>query len=172
MLIRDEQAGDVDAIRTLVALAFATDAEARLIDDLRTAGRLTISLAAVSNSRIVGHIAFSPVAATIGASSIGLGLAPLSVVEAERRRGVGASLVRAGLERCRETDVPYVVVLGEPGYYERFGFRAAEAFGLYDSYGGGAAFQVLELREGGIPRDGGLVRYAPEFTVFEGDASS
>lgn len=172
MLIRDEQPGDIDAIRTLVSSAFATDAEARLIEKLRAANRLTISLAAVSSSRIIGHIAFSPVAAAIGASSIGLGLAPLSVVETERRRGVGAALVQAGLDRCRETEIPFVVVLGEPGYYERFGFRAAEAFGLYDSYGGGAAFQVLELREGGVPRDGGLVRYAPEFAVFEGDASS
>ena len=172
MLIRDERSCDVDAIRSLVSSAFPTDAEARLIDKLRAANRLTISLVVESNNRIIGHIAFSPVAAATGASSIGLGLAPLSVVETERRRGVGAALVRAGLERCRETGIPFVAVLGEPGYYGRLGFHAAEEFGLYDAYGGGAAFQVLELRERGAPRDGGLVRYAPEFAIFEAGASS
>ena len=171
MLIRNEQPGDFDSIHKLVAAAFPTEAEARLVDLLRAAGRLHISLVAVQNEQIVGHVAFSPVTSANDMSSLGLGLAPLAVAEADRRRGVGAALVRAGLQRCREMDVPYVVVLGEPEYYGRFGFRTAAECGLYDAYGGGAAFQVLELYEGGAPRDGGLVRYSPEFAIFDGDTA-
>lgn len=167
MLIRDEQPGDFDAIHKLVASAFPTDAEARLVDLLRAAGRLHVSLVAVQDEQIIGHVAFSPVT-TANDTSHWLGLAPLAVTEAKRRRGVGAALVRAGLHRCGELESPFVVVLGEPDYYGRFGFRAAAKFGLYDAYGGGAAFQVLDLRDTGAPCVGGLVQYAPEFAIRSG----
>jgi putative acetyltransferase len=64
------------------------------------------------------------------------------------------------------TSVGFLVVLGEPAYYGRFGFTAAAACGLADEYGGGAAFQALELRPGAIPHGAGLVRYAPEFAAL------
>ena len=57
------------------------------------------------------------------------------------------------------------MVLGEPGYYGRFGFQPAPGLGLSDAYGGGDAFQVIELLPGGIPVGAGLVRYAPEFAL-------
>jgi putative acetyltransferase len=63
-----------------------------------------------------------------------------------------------------------VVVLGGPAYYRRFGFTAAAGWGLADEYGGGDAFQVLEIRAGAIPRGAGLVRYAPEFAALGGPA--
>ena len=169
MLIRSEQAEDAAAIHQLIAAAFPTDAESRLVDLLRASGRLAFSLLAVKDEKIVGHIAFSPVTTAIGGATSGLGLAPLAVAESKRQQGIGEALVRAGLQRCREAAIPYVVVLGEPDFYGRFGFRAAAEFGLYDAYGGGAAFQVLELCKGGAPRDGGLVQYAPEFAIFGGD---
>lgn len=171
MLIRDEQADDATVIHQLIAASFPTDAESRLVDLLRASGRLSFSLLAVKDERIVGHIAFSPVTTAIGGATTGLGLAPLAVAESERQRGIGEALVRAGLQRCREAAVPYVVVLGAPDYYGRFGFSAAAEFGLYDAYGGGAAFQVLELGKAGAPRDGGLVQYAPEFAIFGGDGT-
>jgi putative acetyltransferase len=58
-------------------------------------------------------------------------------------------------------------VLGEPAYYARFGFRPAAEFGLTDEYGGGQAFQAVELAAGGLPAGAGLVRYAPEFAAVE-----
>ena len=58
------------------------------------------------------------------------------------------------------------MVLGEPEYYGRFGFRSAAKFGLTDEYGGGAAFQAMEFRDGALPRDAGLVHYAEEFAIF------
>lgn len=99
--------------------------------------------------------------------AVGAGLGPIAVAESHRRRGIAAELVRAGLEACREAGFGWVVVLGEPAYYARFGFRPAVEFGLSDEYGGGAAFQILELVTGAAPVGAGLVQYAPEFASLE-----
>ncbi len=164
-IIRRERPADVLAIRRLHEVAFPTPAEARLVDGLRRSGRLVVSLVAEESSEIVGHVAFSPVSA--GASSEGLGLAPLAVASGRRRRGVGSALVRGGLDAGRRAGFGFVVVLGEPAYYERFGFAAARGWGLLDEYGGGAAFQALELRPGAIPRGSGAVRYGDEFALLD-----
>jgi len=153
----------------LIAAAFPTDAEARLVAALRSAGRLAVSLVAEVDGPIVGHVAFSPVdvpASRTGEGPVAEGLAPLSVAAAFRRRGIGAALVAAGLDACRAAGAGFVVVLGDPRYYGRFGFGPARAVGLADEYAGGDAFQVLELRPGSVPPAGGTVRYAPEFSIF------
>lgn len=159
--IRGEHPNDRQAIHRLHAACFPTEAEARLVDLLRDAGRLIVSLVAEVDGSVVGHVAFSPVTDENGA--VGAGLAPLAVIESHRRQGVAAELVCAGLDACRDAGFRWAVVLGEPEYYGRFGFRAASQFGLSDEYGGGSAFQAIELVPGGIPVGGGLVRYAPEF---------
>jgi putative acetyltransferase len=164
--IRPEAPGDIVAIHALNCACFPSDDEARLVDLLRDAGRLTASLVAVNARKVIGHVAFSPVMAENGAT--GAGLAPLAVAESLRRQGVAAALVRAGLETCRAARIAWVVVLGEPEYYGRFGFRPASAFGLSDEYGGGEAFQALAIVPGGVPTDAGLVRYAPEFGSLSG----
>ena len=74
--------------------------------------------------------------------------------------------MRAGLDAGRRAGFGFVVVFGEPAYYERFGFAAARGWGLLDDYGGGDAFQALELRPGGIPCGAGLVRYGEEFELL------
>jgi predicted N-acetyltransferase YhbS len=164
-IIRPERAADVLAIRRLHEEAFPTPAEARLVDGLRGSGRLVVSFVAEESSEIVGHVAFSPVSA--GASSEGLGLAPLAVASGCRRRGVGSALVRGGLDASRRAGFGFVVVLGEPAYYERFGFAPASGWGLLDEYGGGAIFQALELGPGAIPRGAGRVRYCEEFALLD-----
>lgn len=161
MVIRPEQPDDAAAICAVHTASFPSAGEARLIDLLRAAGRLAVSLVAESGGVVIGHVAFSPV--TVETGVLGAGLAPLAVVEAHRRQGIAAQLVRAGLEACRAAGFVWVVVLGEPAYYSRFGFRAASEFGLCDEYGGGTAFQCLELVPGAIPVGTGLARYAPEF---------
>jgi putative acetyltransferase len=163
-IIRPERPADVLAIHRLHEEAFPTPAEARLVDALRASGGLVISLVAEEAGEIAGHVALSPV--STGASPGGLGLAPLAVASGCRRRGVGHSLVRTGLDASRRAGSAFVVVLGEPAYYERFGFTAASGWGLLDEYGAGPAFQVLELRPGGVPRGAGLVRYAEEFALL------
>lgn len=177
MTIRYEQTGDAVAIFAVHAESFSSDAEARLVDLLRTAGRLTVSLVAEVDGHVVGHVAFSPVTVALEPSAVkrspGVGLAPVAVVEAFRRQGVAGELIRTGLLACRDRGYGWAVVLGEPAYYGRFGFRAAAEFGLSDEYGGGPAFQAIELTSGALPRNAGLVRYAPEFAMFgESDAGA
>ena len=163
-IVRPERPEDVLAIHRLHEEAFPTPAEACLVDALRASRRLVISLVAEEEGEIVGHLALSPVSA--GDTPGGLGLAPLAVASGWRRRGVGGALVRAGLDASRHAGSAFVVVLGEPAYYGRFGFTVASSWGLWDQYGGGPAFQVLELRPGGVPRGAGLVQYAEEFALL------
>ena len=106
-------------------------------------------------------MAFSPV--NVAEKGRGLGLAPIAVLPESRRRGIAARLIRGGLAVCERSGVDFVVVLGDPHYYGRFGFVPARRWRLTDEYGGGDAFQALELRTASIPAGGGIVRYAPEF---------
>ncbi|MCC6906855.1 MAG: N-acetyltransferase [Phycisphaerales bacterium] len=165
MLIRPEEPRDADSIHAVLAVSFPTDAEARLVDALPGGGHLTVSMVAIDEDRVIGHVAFSPVRAESGAA--GVGLAPVAVLESHRRRGIGAALIEAGLDACRSLDAGWAVVLGEPAYYSRFGFVAASQFGLHDEYEGGDVFQALELRAGSMPHGAGLVKYAAEFRMVE-----
>jgi putative acetyltransferase len=160
-VVRPEQPGDVAAIHAVHAASFPTDVEARLVNLLRAAGHLLVSLVAEADGAVVGHVAFSRVSAATGA--VGAGLAPVAVLESYRRQGIAAGLIEAGMAACLSAGFGWVVVMGEPAYYSRFGFRPASVFGLSDEYGGGPAFQVVELIPGGLPSGAGLVRYAPEF---------
>lgn len=159
MRIRPETHADAVAIAAVHQACFETDVEARIVDQLRADGDLRISLVAVDDGDVVGHVAFSPV--THG----GLGLGPVAVVSAHRGRGVAARLIEAGLSHARESGTPFVVVLGDPAYYRRFGFGPASARGLVDDYAGGDAFQVLELRPGGIPEGARHIHYASPFAT-------
>jgi putative acetyltransferase len=164
LLVRSEAPRDIAPVRELLSASFPTLAEAALVDALRAAGHLTLSLVAEVDGDVVGHIAFSPVLAEGGHG--GLGLAPLAVLEPHRRRGVGARLVAGGLVACSAMGCGWVVVLGDPEYYSRFGFRSAPALGLQDEYGGGDAFQVVELLPGTLPQGAGLVRYSAQFAAL------
>jgi putative acetyltransferase len=164
-MIRPEQPGDVSAIHELLRSTFPTEDEAQLVDALRAAGRLPISIVAEEDGRIVGHIALSPV--TVGElTGDGLGLAPLAVIPHRQRQGIGSRLVRAGLEAAAERNTGFVVVLGHPEYYPRFGFKRASAAGLQNEYSADEAFMVLEIRPGSMLAGGGLVKYAPEFNAL------
>jgi putative acetyltransferase len=165
--IRAERAGEVPSIRRVHQRAFPGPGEARLVEALRDAGRLVVSMVAELDGMIVGHIAFTPVTLDRAPQvRDALGLAPLAVVPDRQRHGIGRRLIEAGLEAARATGAGLVVVLGEPEYYARFGFEPAARWGLHDEYGGGGAFLARELRPGAMPACGGLVRYVAEFTVL------
>lgn len=170
MNVRPEAPADHGKIRAVHTASFPTVAEACLVDDLRAAGRLRVSLVAEDQGDIVGHVAFSPVS-VIGATD-GVGLGPVSVLPAFRRRGIAHQLIREGLAVCEGLKHGFVVVLGDPRYYGRFRFTPASDRGLRDEYGGGDAFQVLELLPGAIPAGGGVVRYSPEFAVVDGESTA
>jgi len=163
--IRREQAGDADAVRQVNERAFGTPAEANLVDALRgTDGSL--SLVAIVDDRLVGHIMFTPVTVDDAAGPRVAALAPLSVVPERQRTGIGTHLVRAGLAACRDAGYAAIVVVGHPEYYPRFGFTPAHAVGLRCEFAVPPdAFMVISLLPGTPPCPSGMVRYRPEFTA-------
>jgi putative acetyltransferase len=126
--IRSERGEDHDAIFALTRKAFeqheySSHAEQFVIEELRRAGALSVSLVAQMEGTLVGHVAFSPVRISDG-SDAWYGLGPLSVLPTFQRKGIGTALVQAGLAALRAGEARGCVVLGEPGYYQRFGFRS------------------------------------------------
>ena len=162
--IRDEAPQDFSAVRDINEQAFGGPAEALLVERLRAAGKALVSLVAIVDGRLVGHILFSPITIEKAPESFrGVGLAPMSVLPEFQNQGIGSKLVRAGLEACRRHGYDVVVVLGHLQYYPRFGFSRAKDHGLDNEYGASDAFMVTELHAGVLGKLGGLVRYAPEF---------
>jgi putative acetyltransferase len=136
------------------------------VEALRATARPFVSLVAEAEGCVAGHIAFSPVTVD-GMDHGALGLAPMAVAPAHQRRGIGGALMRAGLAACRAAGAPFVVVLGDPAYYGRFGFVPAAHHGLrceYDVPAG--AFQVQALRPGALDGVRGLVRYHTAFATL------
>ena len=162
--IRGEAPNDYKAIREVNERAFGGAAEAKLVDMLRAAKKIVISLVAVHLNSVVGHILFSPVTVAEAPENLrAVGLAPMSVLPEFQSRGIGSRLVREGLEACRQAGCDVVVVLGHPRYYPRFGFLKAKECGLDNEYSAVDSFLVLELRKGVLPEVRGLVKYSPEF---------
>ncbi|MDD9908831.1 MAG: N-acetyltransferase [Ahrensia sp.] len=128
MDIRNEQPSDIDVIRAVTQAAFAGQAhsdqsEGAIIDRLRAADVLSLSLVALEDDEIIAHAAFSPV--TIGGRDCGwFGLGPVSVRPDRQGVGVGSALIRDALRRLKADGAGGLILVGDPGYYERFGFRA------------------------------------------------
>jgi putative acetyltransferase len=162
-LIRPERDEDAAAVRRVHETAFPTSAEADLVERLRAGGKAVIALVAEDVGSIVGHILFSPVALEPLAGTVGLGLAPVAVLPDHEKHGVGRRLIQNGLAECRAWGADFVVVIGDPPYYGRFGFEPAEKHGLRSEYDAGDSFMVFELVSGALPPSGTLVKYAPEF---------
>jgi putative acetyltransferase len=164
LTIRPEHPDDAAAVRAVHRAAFPTSVEAGLLDRLRAAGDARVALVADVDTTIVGHVLFS--AAVIeeadGAITTGLGLAPLAVLPAHQRQGIGSALVSAGLQACRRSPAAFVVVLGHRDYYRRFGFRGAAARHLRNQLGAGDNLMVLELAPETLPAEG-LIKYASAF---------
>ena len=161
--IRPEGERDAAAVRHVLEEAFATAAEADLVERLRGGAKSVIALAAEDEGRVVGHIVFSPLALEPLAGTVGLGLGPIAVLPDHEKHGVGRRLVQNGLAECRAWGAGFVSVLGDPDYYGRFGFEPAAEHGLRNEFGAGEHFMVFELKKGGLPPPGTLIKYAPEF---------
>jgi putative acetyltransferase len=165
MIIRREEPQDIPAIRQVNEQAFGGSGEANAIDALRDRGAATLSLVAVIDDRVVGHLFFTP--ATIETAEHtwpALGLAPLSVLPQYQRQGIGSALMKAGLAECARLGYERVIVLGHPGYYPRFGFLRASQYGIRPEWEApDEAFMVLELQRGALDSVSGVARYQPEW---------
>lgn len=157
LIIRSEQPTDIPAIRAVVSEAFGQTDEAELVDTLREFGVLVTSEVAVVGGEIVGHASLSE--GRIGASRI-LVLAPVSVVSAWQRRGVGSRLVNHILSGAGDTPV---TVLGDPDYYKRFGFAPSHAFGITDPFTADSEAPQILNGEGAEP---GAIEYPPAFNTL------
>ncbi len=161
VLIRDEERDDVPAVRKIVEEAFLQPAEARLVNRLRADGDAVISAVAVDDGEVVGHIMFSRMDAPFRA----LGLAPVAVKPRLQGNGIGSELIRWGLAQARADKWQCVFVLGDPKYYERFGFSVALAAGFESPYAG-EHFMALALN-GDLPATSGKVEYAAAFKMLD-----
>ncbi len=153
MLIRAEKESDRTAVCRINTAAFATPAEAALVETLRECVQPLISFVAEVDAAVVGHIMFSPVSVSADPRLRMMGLAPMAVAPAYQRQGIGSALVRAGLARCKALAFCAVVVLGHPEYYPRFGFLPASRFGLRCEYNvPDGVFMAMELEPGAFER--------------------
>jgi putative acetyltransferase len=160
--IRTEIVADHSMIREVNEAAFGGAEEADLIESLRRDGVVLLSLVAAVGSRIVGHILFSRMSIdTPSGAAAAVALAPLAVLPGYQRQGIGGKLIREGLDRLRGLGERYVIVVGHPGYYPRFGFSTAPR--SLESPFPPDAFMVLQLMPGVLDRIQGRVRYPRAF---------
>ncbi len=165
IVIRHEQPEDIAVIHQIVAQAFGRAAEANLVDALRRNGKGILSLVADDNGRVIGHILFSPVVIEDGERLVsGIGLAPLAVSPERQNEGIGSLLVEQGLREGREAGHPFVVVLGHPNYYPRFGFVPASRYNVKSEYDvRDEVFMIQELQQGSLLGIAGTAKYQNEF---------
>jgi len=157
-----DRAADIAAVtREAFAREYGSgDGEVALIAQLRADGDVAVELAA-ADSEIVGHAMFSkltvePAALTVAA------LAPVSARVDCQKGGIGSALIREGLARCKAEGFDAVTVLGDPAYYQRFGF-SLEAARVFECAYAGPHFQALELRIGALRGGRWTLTYPPAF---------
>ncbi len=165
IIVRKERPGDSAAIRRVEKAAFVQPDEAGIVDRIRANGGDCLSLVAVEDGQVIGHILFSR--ATVGTGRLaveGMGLAPMAVLPKRQRQGIGSRLVRTGLALLRRHHVPFVIVLGHKDYYPRFGFQRASARGVRCQWEvPDESFMLLALDPLAMRGVRGLARYRPEF---------
>jgi putative acetyltransferase len=171
--IRAERPDGAAGIFALHQAAFASPAEPRLVSALRDGGYSRVSLVAertdsggplpADGPSVVGHILFSALRIAAGnGSRPALALAPLAVLPAFQRQGIGSALIREGLAACRGAGHDAVFVVGHLDYYPRFGFSAQLAARFECDYSG-QHFMALELRPGALSGARGRVEYSSPF---------
>ena len=127
IVIRNETHDDVCAITEVTISAFKTleisnHTEQFIIEALRAANALTVSLVAEMDGRVIGHIAFSPVTISDGTPNW-YGLGPVSVSPEHQRKGIGETLIKEGLSRLKDMKAQGCCLVGHPDYYRKFGFK-------------------------------------------------
>ena len=163
--IRKEDPKDIRQIQEVNERAFGQPQEANIVESLRRNCKEILSLVAVNDDRVVGHVLFSPAELEGGGKRIkGMGLAPMAVLPEYQSKGIGSKLVEAGIEQLVQSGCPFIVVLGHAGYYPRFGFEPASRRGIRSAWDvPDEAFMILVLDGSAMQGITGIARYRPEF---------
>lgn len=166
MDIQTATSADLPAIIKLHDAAFGTPHEGKLVADLHRDGLASVSLMASVDGAIRGHILFSPLAIEIDDGAIkGLALAPLAVDPAWQKKGIGTALTEAGLATAAQHGWQVVIVLGQPSFYERFGFSARLAEDFATPFAG-PYLMALELSKSVLNGRKGKIIYANPFLAL------
>ena len=164
--IRFEKPEDIAFIHSVNEQAFGRVSEAKLVDTLRQACADHLSLVADDNGSIVGHIMFTPVLVAEEKQKLqGMGLAPMAVQPSRQRQGIGSLLIKYGLNILHEKGCPFVIVLGHPDYYPRFGFKPASGFNIRCQWEGlpDEAFMILVMDHEAMKNVSGVATFRDEF---------
>ncbi len=168
MQIEIEQPRHHAEVFEVARAAFGGDDEAHLVERLRADGLVRLSLVAVEDGEVVGHVLFTDLAVTVDGRALrALCLAPVSVRPDYQNSGVGSMLIRESLRQSAQAGFEAVVVLGHPAYYPRFGFSAKLAEKLVAPFSGDA-FMAIELVDGALQGEAGTVVYPEAFGIVEG----
>jgi putative acetyltransferase len=163
VIVRPEEAGDYARIGEVNVAAFGGTEEAVIVEALRREGAVLLSLVAVLDGVIVGHILFSRMSIeTSGGSLAAVALAPMAVMPEQQRRGIGGKLITAGLAELRRMGERIVLVVGHAGYYPRFGFSTDRARALESPFPV-EVFMALELSPAALEGIQGRVKYPAAF---------
>ena len=153
--IRRESVKDIPSIRDIHNLAFENEGERQLVDDLRAADQIAVSLIAEQEGRIISHVLWSRIDGPMRALALG----PVAVHPGAQRQGVGSALIREGMRQAQAEGWEAVFVYGAPSYYSRFGFDVDAAKGFVCPYSG-RHFMVQRLKQD-LPEQGQLTYPAP-----------
>ncbi len=170
--IRQEEPKDYAAVSRVIKTAFAREDmsnhdEQDLVKRLRQSEQFIpqLSLVAEVEGNVVGHILLSPVIIRNSEESFeSLALAPLSVLPQFQRKGIGTKLIQEAHHRAKQLDYQSVVVLGHNEYYSKFGYQAADRFGITFPFDVPKEnCMAIELMEGSLNDVRGMVEYPKEF---------
>lgn len=165
--IRKEENRDRRLVSLIYKAAFGQATEAELVEALHKSCPERLALVAEEQGQVVGHILFTPATITTasGGKLLGMGLAPIAVTPDLQGQGIGSRLVRAGLAMLAEQHCPFVIVLGHPLYYPRFGFVPADRHNIRCQWPDvpAEAFMILILDPAALPQEGGVASYRDEF---------
>ena len=164
--IRTETPADQNAVRRLNERAFEQPAEAGVVDALRTACPDYTGFVAENHGLVIGHILFTPAVLT-HCARVGMGLAPMAVLPEHQRQGIGSKLVRYGLAALERTGYPFVIVLGHPEFYPRFGFEPASRYQLSSQWDNvpDEAFMIRVFDPAALPGAPDIACYREEFNA-------
>lgn len=169
LIVRKEKESDIGEVYKLNKEAFSQLAiskglEADLVNNLRKANCDIISLVAEVESKVVGHIIFSPV--YINGEIAGMSLSVMAVLPDFQKQGIGSALIKAGIEEVKNKNYSLIIVLGHPEYYPRFGFIPASRYGLKSTYEiPDEVFMALNFND--QKWDNAIIDYREEFNVFD-----